>query len=106
MTWSIATVAEHVKTERISTDDVRARIHEGLSFLINSPPQLRRSALDEQLSPHRELIGQAVAKGHTFRTIATTLTEAGLKVSPESIRRYVQRTNGQLKSKNRRSSKP
>lgn len=101
-----ATIATHLNRDRIPTADVRARIHEGLSFLIMSPPEPRRSALDEQLAPHRDLIAQAVSKGHTYRTIATTLTEAGLKVSPESVRRYVQRTNGRVKPKVRRGSKP
>ena len=89
----------------MSTDDVSRRIHEGLSALLITPPSPRRSALEEQLEPHRSLIAQAISKGHTYRTIATTLQAAGLKASPESLRRYVQRSNGRVKTKPRRASK-
>jgi len=34
---------------------------------------------------------RAHAKGHNLRTITSALREAGLKASPETIRRYVQR---------------
>ena len=86
-------------------DDVHQRIHAGLSALIISPPRQRRSALEDQLEPHRTLIAQALAKGHTYRSISAILNEAGLKASPESVRRYVQRTNGRSKTKARRVPK-
>ncbi len=68
-------------------DDIRAK----LTALVESPPTPRRSLLETILEPHRELIMQAHAKGHNFRTITSALREAGLKASPETIRRYVQR---------------
>lgn len=82
--------------------EIRAKLH----GLIEAAPIPRKSALEETLEPHRELITQAHAKGHNYRSITNALREAGLKASPETIRRYVQRitmsspaTNGKLKAK-------
>jgi len=49
------------------------------------------SAGVQSLEPHRELITQAHAKGHNYRSITEALRGAGLKASPETIQRYVQR---------------
>jgi len=78
---------------------IDAAIRAKLEALVASGPVERKSKLETTLDPHRDLIAAAVAKGHTYRTITTTLREAGLKASPETIRRYVQRigTNGKGK---------
>ena len=61
----------------------------------DAAPVPRRSVLETTLEPHRELITRAHAKGHNYRSITEALRAAGLKASPETIRRYVQRiTNG------------
>jgi len=87
--------------------EIRAR----LTALIDAAPLPRRSVLEATLEPHRELITQAHAKGHNYRSITEALRGAGLKASPETIRRYVHRItkgdaamNGHAKS-NRSSRK-
>jgi len=77
-----------------------------LEALVASGPTERKSKLEATLDPHRELIAAAVAKGHTYRTVTATLRDAGLKASPETIRRYVVRigTNGKPKRPARRST--
>ncbi len=92
-------------------DPLHAEIRSQLTALIDAAPLPRRSVLEATLEPHRELITQAHAKGHNYRSITEALRGAGLKASPETIRRYVQRitngttgTNDQAKS-NRSSRK-
>jgi len=87
-------------------EPLHAEIRSRLTALIDAAPLPRRSILEATLEPHRELITQAHAKGHNYRSITEALRGAGLKASPETIRRYVQRitngatgTNGQAKSK-------
>jgi len=87
-------------------EPLHAEIRSRLTALIDAAPLPRRSVLEATLEPHRELITQAHAKGHNYRSITEALRGAGLKASPETIRRYVQRitngnagTNGQAKSK-------
>ncbi len=87
-------------------EPLHAEIRSRLTALIDAAPVPRRSVLEATLEPHRELITQAHAKGHNYRSITEALRGAGLKASPETIRRYVQRitngsvgTNGQTKSK-------
>ncbi len=87
-------------------EPLHAEIRSRLTALIDAAPLPRRSVLETTLEPHRELITQAHAKGHNYRSITEALRAAGLKASPETIRRYVQRitngsagTNGQGKSK-------
>jgi len=87
-------------------EPLHAEIRSRLTALIEVAPAPRRSVLEATLEPHRELITQAHAKGHNYRSITEALRGAGLKASPETIRRYVQRitngsaaTNGQAKSK-------
>jgi len=87
-------------------DPLHAEIRSRLTALIDAAPLPRRTVLEATLEPHRELITQAHAKGHNYRSITEALRGAGLKASPETIRRYVQRitngsngTNGQAKSK-------
>ena len=87
-------------------DPLHAEIRSRLTALIDAAPVPRRSVLEATLEPHRELITQAPAKGHNYRSITEALRGAGLKASPETIRRYVQRItndtagmNGQAKSK-------
>ena len=87
---------------------LHAEIRAKLNGLIAAAPVPRKSALEITLEPHRELITQAHAKGHNYRSITNALREAGLKASPETIRRYVQRitTTGSTpneKTKMRRS---
>ena len=72
-------------------DPLHAEIRSRLNALIEAPPVPRRSILETTLEPHRELITQAHAQGHNYRSIADALRSAGLKASPETIRRYVQR---------------
>ena len=72
-------------------DPLHAEIRSRLTALIDAPPESRRSVLEATLEPHRELITQAHAKGHNYRSITEALRSAGLKASPETIRRYVQR---------------
>lgn len=83
-------------------DEIRSR----LNALIETTPAPRRSVLEATLEPHRELITQAHAKGHNYRSISDVLRAAGLKASPETIRRYVRRitsgetpTNGKTKTR-------
>jgi FixJ family two-component response regulator len=71
-------------------DAIRVKLDE----LIASEPSERKSKLAEKLEPYREQITQAIAKGHTFRSIAGALRYGGMTISPETIRRYVQRING------------
>ncbi len=92
-------------------DPLHAEIRSRLTALVDAAPVPRRSVLEATLEPHRELITQAHAKGHNYRSITEALRGAGLKASPESIRRYVQRitksdadTNGTAKP-NRSSRK-
>ncbi len=87
-------------------EPLHAEIRSRLTALIDAAPLPRRSVLEATLEPHRELITQAHAKGHNYRSITEALRGAGLKASPETIRRYVQRitngatgTNGRAKSK-------
>ncbi len=87
-------------------EPLHAEIRSRLTALIDAAPLPRRSVLEATLEPHRELITQAHAKGHNYRSITEALRGAGLKASPETIRRYVQRItndtagmNGQAKSK-------
>ena len=72
-------------------DPLHAEIRSRLTALIDAAPVPRRSILETTLEPHRELITQAHAKGHNYRSITEALRGAGLKASPETIRRYVQR---------------
>jgi len=89
------------------TDEtLHSEIRSRLTALIDAAPVPRRSVLEATLEPHRELITQAHAKGHNYRSITEALRGAGLKASPETIRRYVQRitkgdapTNGHPKAK-------
>ncbi len=92
-------------------EPLHAEIRSRLTALIEAAPVPRRSVLEATLEPHRELITQAHAKGHNYRSITEALRGAGLKASPETIRRYVQRitksnadTNGTAKP-NRSSHK-
>lgn len=87
--------------EHASIDEA---IRSKLEALVASGPAERKTKLEATLDPHRDLIAAAIAKGHTYRTITTTLRDAGLKASPETIRRYVQRisTNGKAKRPARR----
>jgi len=92
-------------------EPLHAEIRSRLTALIDAAPLPRRSVLEATLEPHRELITQAHAKGHNYRSITEALRGAGLKASPETIRRYVQRitksdagTNGTAKP-NRSSRK-
>ncbi len=91
-----------------SDDTLHSEIRSRLTALIDAPPVPRRSVLEATLEPHRELITQAHSKGHNYRSITEALRGAGLKASPETIRRYVQRitkpasANGQPASKRRR----
>lgn len=71
-------------------DAVRAKLDE----LIASEPSERTSKLAATLDPYREQITKALAKGHTFRSIAGALRYGGIAISPETVRRYVQRING------------
>ncbi len=87
-------------------EPLHAEIRSRLAALIDAAPVPRRSVLETTLEPHRELITQAHAKGHNYRSITEALRSAGLKASPETIRRYVQRitkgeaaTNGHPKTK-------
>ncbi len=87
-------------------DPLHTEIRSRLTALVEAAPVPRRSVLEATLEPHRELITQAHAKGHNYRSITEALRGAGLKASPETIRRYVQRitngttgTNDQAKSK-------
>lgn len=86
-------------------DPLHAEIRSRLTALIDAAPVPRRSLLETTLEPHRDLITQAHAKGHNYRSITEALRGAGLKASPETIRRYVQRitksetaTHGHAKS--------
>jgi len=72
-------------------EPLHAEIRSRLTALIDAAPLPRRSVLETTLEPHRELITQAHAKGHNYRSITEALRSAGLKASPETIRRYVQR---------------
>ncbi len=76
-------------------DAIRAK----LEALVAIDPTARKTRIETTLDPHRNLIAAAIAKGHTYRSIATVLRDAGLKASPETIRRYVQRidSNGSKK---------
>ena len=90
-------------------ESLHAEIASRLTALIEAAPVPRRSILETTLEPHRELITRAHAKGHNYRSITEALRAAGLKASPETIRRYVQRiTNGDAtngKAKPGRSSR-
>jgi len=72
-------------------EPLHAEIRSSLTALVDAAPVPRRSVLEATLEPHRELITQAHAKGHNYRSITEALRDAGLKASPETIRRYVQR---------------
>ena len=92
-------------------EPLHAEIRSRLTALIDAAPLPRRSLLEATLEPHRELITQAHATGHNYRSITEALRGAGLKASPETIRRYLQRitksdadTNGAAKP-NRASRK-
>ena len=74
-----------------SDEALHSEIRSRLTALIEATPIPRRSTLETTLEPHRELITQAYAKGHNYRSITDTLRGAGLKASPETIRRYLQR---------------
>jgi hypothetical protein len=65
-----------------------------LQALLEQVPILRNVGVDIVLGPHRDLILKARAQGHTYRAIAQALREAGMKVSPETIRRYALRIGG------------
>jgi len=77
-------------------DAIRAK----LEALVAIDPTARKTRIETTLDPHRNLIAAAIGKGHTYRSIATVLRDAGLKASPETIRRYVQRIdpNGSKKT--------
>jgi hypothetical protein len=65
-----------------------------LQALLEQVPILRNVGVEIVLGPHRDLILKARAQGHTYREIAEALREAGMKVSPETIRRYALRIGG------------
>ena len=65
-----------------------------LQALLEQVPILRNAGVEVLLGPHRELILKARAQGHTYRAIAQALGEAGMKVSPQTIRRYTLRIGG------------
>jgi hypothetical protein len=65
-----------------------------LQALLEQVPILRSAAVDIVLGPHRDLILKARAQGHTYRAIAEALREVGMKVSPQTIRRYALRIGG------------
>jgi hypothetical protein len=65
-----------------------------LQALLEQVPILRNAGVEVVLGPHRDLILKARAQGHTYREIAEALGEAGMKVSPETIRRYTLRIGG------------
>jgi len=71
-----------------------------LQALLEQVPILRKAGVDIALGPHRDLIIKARAQGHSYRAIAEALREAGMKVSPETIRRYALRI-GDAPSKRR-----
>ena len=71
-------------------DTIRVKLDE----LIASEPSERTSKLAATLDPYRGQITKALAKGHTYRSIAGALRYGGIAISPETIRRYVQRING------------
>jgi hypothetical protein len=57
-------------------------------------PIIRSAGVDIVLGPHADIILKARAQGHTYRAIAEALREAGMKVSPQTIRRYALRIGG------------
>lgn len=88
--------------ESLTLDDA---IRHKLQALVDNGPAQRKSKIELVLDPHRDLITAAVAKGHTYRAITTTLRDAGLNASPETIRRYVQRiTKSKAKTNARRTT--
>jgi hypothetical protein len=84
--------------ETSPSDALRA----SLQALLEQVPILRNAGVETALGPHRELILQARAQGHSYRDIAEALAVAGLKASPETIRRYALRIGG---TKNKRRSR-
>jgi DNA-binding NarL/FixJ family response regulator len=85
--------------------DLNDAISAKLQQLIATEPAERKSKLETTLDPHRELITKALAKGHTYRAIATTLRDAGLNASPETVRRYIRRiSDAKTKRPARRST--
>jgi hypothetical protein len=75
-------------------------ISEGLKALLEQVPILRNVGTKIVLAPHQDLILKARAQGHSYREIARALAEAGIKVSPQTLRRYILRVEG-TKSKRR-----
>jgi len=65
-----------------------------LQALLEQVPILRNAGVDIVLGQHRDLILKARAQGHTYHAIAEALREAGMKVSPQTIRRYALRIGG------------
>jgi len=76
--------------EASPSDAIRA----SLKALLEQVPILRNAGAGIVLGPHRDLILKARAQGHTYREIARALAEAGMKVSPQTIRRYTIRSGG------------
>jgi hypothetical protein len=89
--------------ESLTLDDA---IRHKLQALVEAGPAQRKSKIETILDPHRDLITAAIAKGHTYRAVTTTLRDAGLNASPETIRRYVQRItkSARPKSNTRRTT--
>ena len=77
--------------QAISVSDA---LRASLQALFEQVPILKNAGVEVALGPHRELILQARAQGHSYREIAEALAKAGLKASPETIRRYALRIGG------------
>jgi hypothetical protein len=69
-------------------------IRTSLKALLEQVPILRNAGAEIVLGPHRDLILKARAQGHSYREIAQALAKAGMKVSPQTIRRYTLRIGG------------
>jgi hypothetical protein len=76
--------------ERSPSDALRAN----LQTLLEQVPILRNAGVEVALGPHRDLILKCRAQGHTYRAIANALQKAGMKISPQTIRRYTIRLDG------------
>jgi hypothetical protein len=76
--------------EASPSDAIRA----SLKALLEQVPILRNAGAGIVLGPHRDLILKARAQGHTYREIARALAEAGMKVPPQTVRRYALRIGG------------
>jgi hypothetical protein len=84
-------------------DAIAAKLQE----LIATEPAERKSKLEATLDPHRDLITKALAKGHSYRALATALRDIGITASPETVRRYIRRiTDAKNKRPARRMTAP